>query len=377
MILPRDVSPLMIVLALATPLTGCGLHGRPKVERRVARADGTGRAPAPLPAAESRTERPAAGQEPPTVVAPGIVEAWGDSLNLSAQESGWIAQLQAREGEQVQAGQLLAALEDSSQRHAVELARAELMEAEAILARIERGPTAEELTQARADAEAARARGDLARSGAARTARLRAEQAVSEAEGERAADEARAEQARARGAEARLAEVQRGARTEDRAAAHARAAAARARLSLAEASLARRRVVAPASGTVLLSRFHVGEFYPAGSGPFFVLGDLTRLQVRLEVDEIDAQEIDPGSACVLYSDGGVRLAEGTILRLAPKMGRRALPIESPTARADVRVREVLVELSGSAKLVPGQRVWGHTPRGAPPQVASAHLGDRP
>jgi hypothetical protein len=108
----------------------------------------------------------------------------------------------------------------------------------------------------------------------------------------------------------------------------------------------------------------------------FVLGDLRRLQVRLEVDEIDAQDVDPGSACVLYSDGGVRLAEGTVLRLAPRMGRRALPIESPTARADVRVREVLVEIAGAQRLVPGQRVWGHAPRAAPSQVADTRLGDR-
>jgi hypothetical protein len=41
------------------------------------------------------------------------------------------------------------------------------------------------------------------------------------------------------------------------------------------------------------------------------------------------------------------------------MGRRGLAIESPTARADVRVREVFVEAAATSTLVPGQRVWGH------------------
>jgi hypothetical protein len=43
------------------------------------------------------------------------------------------------------------------------------------------------------------------------------------------------------------------------------------------------------------------------------------------------------------------------------MGRRGLAIESPTARADVRVREVFVEAPtpSSSLLIPGQRVWGH------------------
>jgi hypothetical protein len=54
-----------------------------------------------------------------------------------------------------------------------------------------------------------------------------------------------------------------------------------------------------------------------------VLGDLTRLVVRLEVDEIDAQDVSAGSACALFSDGGLRLTEGAVVMLAPKMCRRA------------------------------------------------------
>jgi hypothetical protein len=133
-------------------------------------------------------------------------------------------------------------------------------------------------------------------------------------------------------------------------------------VQLARANLARRRVTAPSAGTILLSRFHVGEFYSPPAGPFFVLGDLTRLQVRLEVDEIDALDVGVGAPCAFYSDGGVLLAQGIVVREAPTMGRRALPLESPTARVDVRIREVFVEVSATAPLVPGQRVWGNTPR---------------
>ncbi len=101
---------------------------------------------------------------------------------------------------------------------------------------------------------------------------------------------------------------------------------------------------------------HVGEFYTAGSEPLFVLGDMTRLHVRLEVDEIDADVPVPGAVCAVYSDAGVRLTEGTIVRIAPKMGRRARPLESRTARADVRVREVFVEVPRTSNLIPNQRV---------------------
>jgi len=350
---------LIAVIAL-TPLAGCGLHGKPKIERKT-RAPAAGAASARV---ATSTPAPTEELESDTIVSPGIVEPWGGEAALSSQEPGWIAQIAVKEGESVRAGQLLATLEDAGQRHSVELARADLAETESALARIEHGATAEELRQARADHAAAAARSALARSAAARTTRLHEQGAVPDSEADRAVAESQSQTALAERAEARLLELQRGARAEDRSAARARVEAARARLRLAEANLARRRIDAPGAGTLLLSRFHPGEFYAVGAGPLFVLGDLSRLQVRLEVDEIDALAMDPGAPCALYSDAGVRLTEGAVVRLAPKMGRRALAIESPTARTDVRVREVFVEIPAGSKLIPGQRVWGHTSRAA-------------
>ncbi len=350
---------LVAAVALVAPLAGCGLHGKPKVERKAGAATSARTDAAAAPPA---TSPPPAAEEPDTVVAPGIVEPWGGETDLSAQEPGWIAQIAVKEGEVVEAGRLLATLEDGAQRRGVDLARADLADAEAAREKVERGATVEELRQAEAEHAAAAARSSLARSAAARTSRLHEMGAVPDAEAERAAAESQAETALAERAEARFREIRRGARTEDRNAALARVASARARLRLAEANLARRRVLAPAAGTILQSRFHPGEFYGVGAGPLFVVGDVTRLQVRLEVDEIDAPAMEAGAPCAIRSDAGVRLAEGTVVRLAPKMGRRALATESPTARSDVRVREVFVEIPATSKLVPGQRVWGHTSR---------------
>lgn len=353
-------------LALAAPLASCGLHGKPKIARK---ADAGTTSAAVAPAARSAPATPVspAEREPEAVVSPGIVEPWGGQADLSAQEPGWIAHIAVKEGEIVQAGQLLATLEDEAQRHSVDLARADLAEAEAALARIEHGATPEELRQAEADYTAAAARGSLARSAAARTMRLREQGAVPDSESDRATAEAQAATALAERAEARVRELKRGARVEDRSAGRARLAAARARFRLAEANLARRRVLAPSAGTVLVSRFHPGEFYGVGAGPLFVLGDLSRLQVKLEVDEIDALALEAGAPCALHSDAGALLAEGVIVRLAPKMGRKGLAVEQPTARTDVRVREVFVEIRATSKLIPGQRVWGHASRAATPQ----------
>src|SRR5262249_12355593 len=152
------------------------------------------------------------------------------------QESGWIARILVREGDRVEAGHLLATLDDSAQRHAVDLARADVAEAEAVQARTERGATREELEQARAERDAAAARDAFARPAAARIARLHDEGVVSNDEFDRVNADARAQSALFDRGAARVAELERGARPEDRQAAAARLLAARARLLVADAS---------------------------------------------------------------------------------------------------------------------------------------------
>jgi multidrug efflux pump subunit AcrA (membrane-fusion protein) len=341
----------MLLVLSGVELAACGMHGKPAVERKAA----GGAAP------QAVVETGTVSLDGAEVVAPGIVEPWGRPVLVAAREPGIIRSVPAQEGVQVAAGQLLVQLDDEPQRLAERLAEAESRAAAASLARVEHGATEEELEQAAAQARAAQARLDLASGAAARAARLLAEKAVPEADAERAADEARAAAAFAAELRARQRQLEKGARPEDLAYARAQAAAARARLLAARQAVERRRVVSPSSGTVLLSRFRRGE--RAGpDAPLVVLGDVSRLQVRLEVDEVDAFDLAPGAPCLLTSDGGARLAVARVLRLAPQMGRRALALESPTARNDVRVREVFLEVDGPAPLIPGQRVWARAVR---------------
>jgi multidrug efflux pump subunit AcrA (membrane-fusion protein) len=344
----KAMGGVLVTAAAAMLFSGCGLHGKPKIDRSKALAHGHPPASSISPDAN-----------PDRVVAPGIVESWGGDVELSPKESGWIAKILVSEGQQVQAGQLLAELDSDRERASVDLAQADLAEAEATLAKTLNGSTAEQLQQASAEAEASRERAELAQRDAARNARLGQDSAIPSSEVDRASAEARVQSAVAGATAARLAELQRGARHEDRVAARNRVEAARARLVLALASLARRAVVAPFGGAILLSRFHVGEFFNVGPSPMLVMGDTSKLQVRLEVDEIDAFRVKDGASCTLYADDNHELAEASIFRIAPQMGRRGLGIETLTARADVRIREVFVQTPASSALVPGQRVWGH------------------
>lgn len=334
-------------MLVGVAIAGCGLHGHHDVAGREPAN------PAPEPAVAEL-------QEPGQIVAPGLVEAWGGNVLLSPEEAGQISRLLVEEGDEVAAGQLLAVLEDGAQRAAVAVAKADLAEEEAAWAKTLHGATAEELHEAQAVADADAARAAYARASARRADRLGETQTVAPAEVERANADALAQNAIARASAARLGSVTRGVRTEERSAARARLASARARVQVAEANLARRHVIAPKASTVLSSQFHVGELFTPGGGPMFVLGDVSRLRIRLEVDEIDAMRLVEGAPCAVFGDDSARITEGRVFRVAPKMGRRGLAIESPTARADVRVREVFVEVPATTALIPGQRVWGHT-----------------
>jgi len=311
----------------------------------------------PVKAVRRASRPPVAGPLSTAVVAPGVVEPWGEEVRVAAKEAGWIAQVRVREGQRVEAGETLARLDDAAQAAGVALATADVAELAALLRRAQQGSTAEELAQARAERDGAAARAERARSDAARSSRLMEEGLVARAEGERAVKDAEAEAAAAASLEARYAAVVRGTRPEDLAAAARRLEAAQARLEAAQAALLRRVVAAPMRGTVLWSRYRVGEFYSAGSQALFVLGDVSRLQVRVDVDEIDAQRVALDAPATIRMEGSPDETPGRVVWLSPKMGRKTLLVEAPTARNDVRIREVLVETAVGQRLLPGARVW--------------------
>jgi multidrug resistance efflux pump len=340
--------PSHLALLLFIPLLAA-CHERPKIERS---HDTSAKHP------ESTTH----------IAAPGIVEPWGGETKLAALDSGVLAELIVTEGKHVKRGELLARLEDARQRHAVLLAEAELRQAEAESAGT--APAAEEVRVARAEFERAAHELDQRRRDAARATQLGGVGALPEAEVERVSAALKSDESTVEAARARLAVAERGARPSQRHLLLARREAAATRLASARTDLARREVRAPFDGVVLFSRYHVGEFYAPENGPLLVLGDLTRLQVRAEVSDIDAVGLEQGAACQLRGDGGEVLGEGILARLAVESASRRLPSERPTDRSDARVRETFIEITKGSTLVPGLRVWAYcSGRAAPGRIA--------
>lgn len=329
-------------MAVSLALASCH-HGRPTIEKA-------------KPSAAS-DRHPVQAMR---VAAPGIVEPWRGEVRLASAEAGLLTHLSAEEGRPVRRGEVLGRLEDSAQRQAVALAQAEVSQAEALLAGA--AATPEEVRAAAAELEAATARATQQRRDQERAESLGDKGAISAADVERTTSSARADQAEADAATARLLIARRGARPPERRLARARLDGARARLESARAALERREVCASVDGVVLWSRRHAGEYYEPGQGPLVVLGDVSKLQVRLEIDDGDGDGLHPGAPCELRNDAGAVLAEGAVHRLAIEYGSRTLVPERPTARTDARVREAFVEVAPSRTLAPGLRVWGYCAR---------------
>jgi multidrug resistance efflux pump len=188
-----------------------------------------------------------------------------------------------------------------------------------------------------------------------------ADRAKRQAEGDAASAEAAGERADL---------VARGTRVEDRDLASADVEAARAALAEAEAALSRREIRAPRGGAVLDVLFEPGEYYSPGGGALLVLGDLSRIEVALEVDELDVPRVSLGQRVVITADGFAKpVAEGRIVAMNPRMGKKGLATERAQDKSDTRIREVTVELDG-APVVSGQRVWA-TIAAAPAGIAAA------
>jgi HlyD family secretion protein len=134
--------------------------------------------------------------------------------------------------------------------------------------------------------------------------------------------------------------------------------AARAEVSLAEAALERTRLRAPATGTVLQLYAKVGETVaPSPESPLVVMGDVSSLRVRTELEERDIGKVRSGQAAVVRSDAFPgKDFEGVVSSIAKALGPSKLGQRGPRRPTDIDVLEVIIDLSGQPPLLPGMRV---------------------
>jgi len=207
----------------------------------------------------------------------------GDDSAVSPKTGGRILEIRVREGDSVNAGDIIAVLDDEQLRARVEQAQAELHEAEA-KARSARDQIAvldEQLRQEEANVTQQEAARDIAQFDKEAYTRLAQSGAVSERQGKQAVSTADQQAAAVAGAKRRVAGVNMQLAQQQAAIADAMASVAQAHAQLMEARENRQdlTVKAPFDGTVVTRVAEPGEVITAGT-PVITLLDLSKVYLR-------------------------------------------------------------------------------------------------
>jgi HlyD family secretion protein len=291
--------------------------------------------------------------------APGRVEPSGGEVRIGAQVPGRIAEVLVAANDAVAAGDLLVRLEDDDLLPRIHAAATEVAvrkrerdSAEAVGKPAQERRAAEDAL-ANAERQLGQSRDEQDRVTQQRRRGNGTDADVDKAR--EAAEKARASLAQAReGLRKALAAEGLPAPTQPEAA----LTAARADLSLAEAALEKTRIRAASAGTVLQVNAKAAEtITPSPEAVLLVMGNLSSLRVRAELEERDLGKVRVGQAAVVRSDAFPgKDFEGKVTFLAQSLGPQRLGQRGPRKPTDVDVLELLIELSGKPPLLSGMRV---------------------
>ena len=136
--------------------------------------------------------------------------------------------------------------------------------------------------------------------------------------------------------------------------------AARADVNATKSVLDKTRIRAPIAGTVLQVNAKVGELVaPSPEFPLVLMGDMSIVRVRAEVDEADVSKIRKDHRVYAKSSAHPgKDFEGKVVELAPSLGAPRMGSRGARRPTDVEVQEVVIDLDGNVQqqLLPGMRV---------------------
>lgn len=326
-------------------------------------------ATAPCAATPRRARRPGqrwrrlgwllAGSVGLTACSPPAPDGWagyaeGDYVYVAAPVAGRLQRLAVRAGDAVAQGAPLFALDDASERDALQTAEAQRDAAAAQSANLQTGKRPDEIAQVQAQLAQARAQAALARTDAARMAALVAQAAVSRTEADTARTASAAADQRVTELEAALRTARQPAREQERAAAEAQTRAADGALAQQRWRLGQTAQTAPAAAQVADTLFREGEWVAAGQ-PVVSLLPPGQLKARFFVPEAALAQLRGGAAVQLLCDGCGTPIGARVSRIATEPEYTPPVIYSNEQRAKlVFMVEALPDVADAQRLKPGQ-----------------------
>lgn len=280
------------------------------------------------------------------VAGAGIVEALSENIAIGPVVPGVVMELFVGVGDQVKAGAPLFRVDDRDLKSELIKAEAALAASVARLTRLQQFPRPEEIPPAEAKVRAdeqllADSKNQLELMERVATKDPRA---ISLDDLDRRRFAVPVAEARLAQSRAELALLKAGSWSAEIEVARADVATAQAGIDATKVELERRVTRSPIDGKVLQLKVRPGEYAEAGTlpQPLVLLGNVSELAVRVDVDENDAWRITPGAKAEATIRGNRELRTGlTFVRVEPYViPKRSLTGES-TERVDTRVLQVI------------------------------------
>lgn len=320
------------------------------------------------------------------VVAPGIVEAISEEIEVGAEISGKLKQVLVEEGDEILKGQTIAVLENSdfeaqitaaksqieTLRRQRETAEARILQAKTERVRIFNGSRPEERREALQNFEQTLPNIEQARREVARREKLYESGDVSREEFERAKRDLETLQKQSNAMREKYNVVNADARKDDLNKADAAILLAEnqtdefdamireaeARVRTAQANLEKTIVRAPISGVVLRKRLKNGESVsPENQTGIVSIADVSALRVRVDLDETDVAKVRENQNAFITADAyDEQKFYGKVVKIGQILGRKNFRTERPTEKVDTKILEVLIELEPNQKVPLGLRV---------------------
>ncbi len=289
-----------------------------------------------------------ARQAPWLATAVGRLDAKDEARQLVAETDGVIRHVYVRRGERVTVGEKLLDVACDPRVAAASTRSADALGASASAELVREGPRHEAIAAAAADVAGARAAVDNQQQRYTLARGLIDRGFIAQRELDSRAHDLEIARAAAASAQARLATLQNGARDGERVQANASARAAKAQLTEARALASQCTLRSPIDGEVLQIFRREGEFSGASQGtPLVVVGDVSTLIVRAEINEHDAAQIVPGQSAEIWVEGQRKHWNAHVTRLASIMGRRSARSLDPSDRFDRDVREAFLSFDSA------------------------------
>lgn len=298
---------------------------------------------------------------------PGAARLYGNveirQVDLAFNAEGRVAKMLFQEGDEVKAGELLAALDDATYVDALALSQAKEESAKAQLDLLLAGTRPEQIDHAKAELASAQAALAHAQTSYARQSTLVGRGATAVQSLEDARQQLDAAQAGLDAAQAGLTEAINGPRPQEIAAARAQYAAARAQVDLAQTQLDHTKLYAPVDGIIMTRVIEPGTVVLPTS-IVYSMANTSEVWVRAFAPEPMLGLVAPGTEVTITSDlAGGKIYHGRVGYVSPVAEFTPKTIETPDLRTQLVYRLRIRVTDADAALRQGMPVTILLPAG--------------